>query len=58
MKGQYKGFENERVQDTSHSTVLFEKDMANTGSWVTDADKKYSYLVIDEGTMELKFFTR
>lgn len=33
-----------------------EKDMANTGSWVTDADKKYSYLVIDEGDMELKFF--
>ena len=34
-----------------------EKDIANTGSWVTNADKKYSYVVIDEGTMELKFFT-
>jgi UDP-2,3-diacylglucosamine pyrophosphatase LpxH len=33
-----------------------EKDRANAGSWVTEAEKKYSYLIIDNGNMELMFF--
>lgn len=33
-----------------------EKDKANTGSWVSDAKDTNSYLIIDEGKMELKYW--
>ena len=32
------------------------KDKANTGSWVSDAAKTNSYLIIDNGKMELKYW--
>jgi len=32
------------------------KDKANTGSWVSDAEKTNSYLIIDNGKMELKYW--
>lgn len=33
-----------------------EKNRANTGSWLIEEEKKYSYLIIDDGKMELNFF--
>lgn len=32
------------------------RDVANTGSWVSDAEKTNSYLIIDNGKMELKYW--
>ena len=32
------------------------ENQANTGSWIRDSENENSYLIIDNGRMELKFF--